>query len=177
MIDNFSRRILAWKLVERFDPTTTVAILLEAGSSRENGEAQPTVMADAGVENRNQGVDELVDSGLLRRVIAMTELHFSNSMIEAWWRTLKHQWLYLHCLDDFSKLEPLVRFYVAQHNSVLPHSAFRGETPDEMYFGTGREVAHRLQAERATARRARLDENRASCQACETAGQSASDAA
>jgi hypothetical protein len=23
------------------------------------------------------------------------------------------------------------------HNRVLPHSAFRGQTPDEMYFATG----------------------------------------
>jgi transposase InsO family protein len=150
VIDNFSRKILAWKLTERFEPASNVAILLGAGASRESGTSQPTVMADAGVENLNRGVDELVESGLLRRVIAMAELHFSNSMIEAWWRTLKHQWLYLHCLDDFSKLELLIRFYVAQHNSVLPHSAFQGETPDEMYFGTGNELAGQLKAKRAT---------------------------
>ncbi|HUE88781.1 MAG TPA: hypothetical protein VMO26_22110 [Vicinamibacterales bacterium] len=28
-------------------------------------------------------------------------------------------------------------FYIDEHNRVLPHSAFRGQTPDEMYFGTG----------------------------------------
>jgi transposase InsO family protein len=178
VIDNFSRKILAWKLAERFDPASTVAILLEAASSRETVGAQPTVIADAGVENQNRSVDELVESGLLRRVIAMAELHFSNSMIEAWWRTLKHQWLYLHCLDDSGKLEPLVRFYVEQHNSVLPHSAFKGETPDEMYFGTGDAIASQLQAQRANARKARLDANRAaSCPECEPAGPSASDAA
>jgi len=31
----------------------------------------------------------------------------------------------------------LVEFYVREHNQVLPHSAFRGQTPDEMYFRTG----------------------------------------
>jgi hypothetical protein len=31
----------------------------------------------------------------------------------------------------------VVAFFVHQHNHVLPHSAFRGQTPDEMYFGTG----------------------------------------
>jgi hypothetical protein len=54
VIDNFSRKILAWKLVERFDPASTVAILLEAASLREAVGAQPTVMADAGVENCNR---------------------------------------------------------------------------------------------------------------------------
>ncbi len=31
----------------------------------------------------------------------------------------------------------LVAFYVDEHNRVLPHSAFRGQTPDEMYYGRG----------------------------------------
>jgi len=45
------------------------------------------------VENVNAQVDELIQTGVLRRVLAFTELKFSNSMIEAWWRSLKHQWL------------------------------------------------------------------------------------
>ncbi len=67
-----------------------LAVLLEAA---ENCEAEtPTVLADGGVENFNRGVGELIESELLRCVLAMTELRFSNSMIEAWWGTLKHQW-------------------------------------------------------------------------------------
>src|SRR5271169_5227652 len=46
---------------------------------------------DAGVENVNAQVDDLITTGVLRRVLAFTELKFSNSMIEAWWRSLKHQ--------------------------------------------------------------------------------------
>jgi len=66
--------------------------------------------------------------------LAFTELKFSNSMIEAWWRSLKHQWLFLHPLDSVTTVRRLVAFYVDEHNRVLPHSAFRGQTPDEMYF-------------------------------------------
>jgi hypothetical protein len=46
------------------------------------------VLADAGVENVNAQVDELIHTGVLRRVLAFTELKFSNSLIEAWWRSL-----------------------------------------------------------------------------------------
>jgi Integrase core domain len=70
-------------------------------------------------------------------MLAFTELKFSNSMIEAWWRSLKHQWLFLHSLDSVTTVRRLVEFYVREHNRVLPHSAFRGQTPDEMHFGTG----------------------------------------
>jgi hypothetical protein len=89
------------------------------------------------VENVNAQVDALIHTGVLRRLLAFTELKFSNSMIEAWWRSLKHQWLFLHSLDSIATVRRLVAFYVDEHNRVLPHSAFHGQTPDEMYFGTG----------------------------------------
>jgi len=65
-------------------------------------------------------------------------------------------------------LEKLVAFHVQQHNSVMPHSAFRGQTPDEVYFGTGDDVPDELAAAHTRARRERLAANRAlSCSICE----------
>jgi hypothetical protein len=87
--------------------------------------------------------------------LAFTELKFSNSMIEAWWRSLKHQWLFLHSLDSVATIRRLVAFYVCEYNSVLPHSAFRGQTPHEMYFRTGDGVPADLTSRTTAARRAR----------------------
>jgi hypothetical protein len=104
-------------------------------------ESQPTLLTDAGVENRNARVDQFIGSGGLRRLLALTEIGFSNSIIECWWRTL---------------------------NTQLPHSAFRGQTPDEMYFATGRQVPDELEARRREARMERLATNRAtSCANCQ----------
>jgi len=166
VIDNYSRRILSWRVGASFLTGDTLAVLLEASK---NCEAEtPTVLADGGVENFNQGVDHLIESGLLRRVLAMTELRFSNSMIEAWWRTLKHQWLFLNTLDSAATVEKLVRFYVTEHNERLPHSAFRGQTPDDMYFGKGDGVPDDLESARIAARRERIEVNRSlSCPVCE----------
>ncbi len=98
----------------------------------------------------------------------MTEISFSNSLIESWWRALKHQWLYLNTLDTVRTLEKLVAFYVDEHNMRLPHSAFRGQTPDEMYFGTGSPIPDELEAARKAARQSRMEVNRAtSCATCE----------
>jgi hypothetical protein len=49
----------------------------------------------------------------LRRVLAQVEVTFSNSMIEAFWRSLKHSWIYLHSLDTVGALRRLVEFYVS----------------------------------------------------------------
>jgi len=99
----------------------------------------------------------------------MTELRFSNSMIEAWWRALKHHWsLYLNTLDSVEKVRKLIGFYVEEHNHRLPDSAFRGQTPDEMYFGFSKLVSGELQSAKEIARQTRLERKRAlSCAVCE----------
>jgi transposase InsO family protein len=170
VIDNFSRRILAWRVADTFAPVNSVAVLLEASRGATSSGTTPVVLADAGVENVNAQVDALIATGLLHRVLAFTELKFSNSMIEAWWRSLKHHWLFLHSLDNVTTVRRLVEFYVQEHNRVLPHSAFHGQTPDEMYFGTGDAVPADLTLRAAAARRARVEANRsAACETCPSA--------
>jgi transposase InsO family protein len=165
VIDNFSRRILGWKVTSTFEPGATAEILLVASKGVDHG--TPTLLADGGAENFNGAVDELINSGLLNRVLARTEITFSNSMIESWWRVLKHQWLCLNTLDTVSAVEKLVAFYVQEHNSRLPHSAFRGQTPDEMYFKTGDSIPEELEVARQEARLARAEANRKwTCSAC-----------
>jgi len=64
------------------------------------------------------------------------------------WRTLHTSY--------FIYLRRLTKFYVDEHNRVLPHAAFDGQTPDEMYFGV---------------RQASLDRRKGSA-ACNTTGNS-----
>ena len=168
VIDNYSRRILSWRISGRFEPGVSAELLVEAGRHLVGTDVQPMLLADAGVENSNGAVDDVVATGLLRRVIAMTDIRFSNSMIEAFWRTLKHQWLFLNRLDTVEAVRKFVAFYVKEHNEAVPHAAFQGQTPDEMYLGTGDHVPAELVVARAAARGRRLEVNRARarCSAC-----------
>ena len=105
--------------------------------------------------------------GFVHRVLAQVEVSFSNSMIEAFWRSLRHQWLYLHSLASFTELERLSGFYVKEHNTHMPHHAFDGQTPDEVYFDQVDRVRDRLTAARHHARRARMVANRRElCRVC-----------
>jgi hypothetical protein len=86
---------------------------------------------------------------------------------EEFWRSLKNSWIYLHRLDNFTALTRLIGFNVTAHNEVMPHPAFQGETPDEMYFGTGWLVAFELGIARQKAREGRMKVNRAAaCSVC-----------
>ena len=70
-------------------------------------------------------------------------------------------------MDSQAAVERLVAFYVEQHNSVMPHSALGGLTPDEFYFGRSEGVREQLAEAWRKARTARLAANQAaSCGAC-----------
>ena len=168
VIDNFSRQILSWCLAERLSPITTCKILRQAAT---NLDLTPTVVVDSGVENVNGEVDQLVTDGLIERILAQVDVSFSNSMIEAFWRSLRHQWLYLHPLDSIAALKRLIGFYVTEHNESMPHSAFAGQTPDEIHFGKDNQIVDHLAIKRREARRARMEENRRTlpCGVCDQA--------
>jgi len=171
VIDNFSRKVLAWRVADRFDTSNAVAVLEEAVRGAVSRQDPPQLVADGGVENFNAGVDDLVGLGLLRRVRALVDIRFSNSMIESWWHNLKHQWLFLNRLETVAAVRRHVAFYVTEYNERIPHAAFRGQTPDEIYLGYGCEIPAQLEIAKREARRRRLAFNRAvSCGLCEASG-------
>ena len=122
-------------MADRFDIGNTIAVLVEAARDAMgvgDAEEPPMLVVDGGVESFNGGVDELIASGVLRRVLALTELQFSNSLVEAFGRQLRHQWLFMNTLESVAAVRRHVSTYVAVHNGQVPHSAFRGQTRAEM---------------------------------------------
>ena len=102
-------------------------------------------------------MNELIESGIIKRFLAQVDVTYSNSMLESWWRALKHQWLYLHSLDTIETVRKLVSFYVNEHNTQVPHYAFKGQTPDEMYFSTGADVPEQLSIATLEAKKTRRE--------------------
>ena len=167
VLDNFSRRILAWHLGEKLSPLTTCKILADAAKHLPTPPPEVAVITDSGIENVNSTVDDALGSGPLRRVLAQIDIVESNSILEAWWRSLRHQWLYLNTLDTPAAVRRLVAFYVQQSNEVMPHSALNGRTPDEAYFGRAEDTPGELAVARKMSREKRLAANRTlSCAAC-----------
>jgi putative transposase len=110
---------------------------------------------------RGTAVNATLQTACLERILAQVEVAFSNSMVEAFWRSLKHQWLFLNTLDTVARVRALVQFYVNEHNTKMPHPAFGGQTPDETFFGTGAKVPEELALAKTNARAGRLATNRA----------------
>lgn len=151
----------------RLGSGATCRVLSDAAKEIVGSQHKSVIVTDSGCENVNRDVDEEMDGSNLERVLAQIDVTYSNSMIEAFWRSMKHAWLYLHALEHESQLRRLIAFYVKAHNEAMPHAAFDGHTPDEVYFGTGGAVVSELAIGRARARTARMDRNRAArCRVC-----------
>ena len=128
----------------------------------------PDVYCDSGSENLNADVDSLIEKSQMTRTIAQIEVAFSNSMIEAFFRRLKHAWLFVHPLPSLAKVKHLTAQYISDHNEMIPHSALGGATPREVFHGKWtEEESKRLKERGRAARNARMKENRvAECQRC-----------
>jgi len=174
VIDNCSRKILAWTVAERLNPMNTCLVLNQAAACLIESETK--VYMDSGVKNLNKDADKLLEGSTLDRVIAQIDVTCSNSLIESWWRSLKHGWLFINHLDNVVTLRKLIEFYVAEHNQTMSHNAFEGPTPDEMCFGRGEAVPDELARKRQEARRSRIEQNQdIACCSCPRAGTSASE--
>lgn len=158
VIDNFSRKVLAWTLEENLSAEGTRRILGEAmeGVDREGTK----IMTDGGSENLVIAQDADL-SNSAQHIVAQVDVRQSNSMVEALWRQLRHQWLYLHSLDSFAGLERLVAKYFEDHNSLIPRAELGGRTPNEAHAGDELDLAGRLHQKHADARRERIAANQA----------------
>ena len=127
VIDNFSRRIFAWRVSDMLSSATTRELLIEAsmGLPDESANANVVVITDGGSENFGE-VDQLLkDSSSLRRVLAQIDIISSNSLIEAFWRQL-------------SELDLLRSMTVGEKAVVADTHESRGEnvekeTPNEFH--------------------------------------------
>lgn len=128
----------------------------------------PNVYCDSGSENLNKDVDSLIENNVMRRTIAQIEVVQSNSMIEAFFRRLKHAWLFVHPLPSLAAVTHLTEQYIHDHNQLIPHAALAGATPAEAFHGRwSQNDREKLEDGGRAARIARMQENRdAGCQRC-----------
>ena len=125
------------------------------------------ILVDGGSENRIEKYGDNLNWAKERMQRALVDIAYSNSMIEVFWRKLKHSYLFKYNLDSLATVVRLIAKYIDQYNTLMPHSAFRGQTPDEMFFGNAPDIEKRLAEERTKAREKRIEFNRMlSCDAC-----------
>lgn len=94
------------------------------------------MICDGGSENKGL-VDKFIDEkdSNIRKLVALTDIRFSNSMVEAVNKRMKYDFLFRTKLQNYEQTKRYLNYSVKQYNNK-PHSALYGLTPMEVFNGT-----------------------------------------
>jgi putative transposase len=118
VVDNYSRYVLDWKISADISVVNTRDLLLSAlAQAKILGDVgKPEVFSDGGPKNDNAGVAGLGALGLFTLTLAQIDVTFSNSLIEALFRSAKHI-IHISTIMPLCSTKPLTM--VADNNIIL----------------------------------------------------------
>lgn len=138
VVDNYSRRILAKRRSRVLSGSIRMQTLQEAWEFAVQIRPQLKVdlVVDGGSENVNKVVDGFIGSeGInIHRKVALKDILFSNSLVEATNKTIKYHYLFPNHAQNGAELDAHLDFAEHDLNSVRPHGSLDGHTPDEYYL-------------------------------------------
>jgi putative transposase len=134
VVDNFSRRILAWEVATCLSGALHLQSVREAverflPNTDESTEDLTRLITDGGPEN-------ITDPSLpVVRQVAGVDIRFSNSLVESVNKVVKYQSLYLHDITNVTKLREHLKEWIPTYNNERPHSSLAPLTPKEVHEG------------------------------------------
>jgi len=139
LMDNFSRKILAYDIQERVMGRITSKLIEQAyqKASKINKNLNVKLIVDGGPENNNIHVDNFINQSQIniQKLVALRDIDFSNSMIERVNMTLKYRYLFPKEIRDLKHLKRVFRYFLNDYNYKKPHGQLNGLTPDESWRG------------------------------------------
>ncbi len=141
VMDNFSKIILGFAVAEKLSFSLVVEAIRQAlPQIAVDGEAQEDIMlvADGGKENNNKEVDTFLlgqEFYRLTKVVALKDIQFSNSPIEAIHKIMKGRYLGNRTFDSVERLQAFLQEAINDYNCLRPHYKHYPKTPAEVYYG------------------------------------------
>ncbi len=168
LMDNFSKYILNFKVEAFVSGKVRGETIREAYNNYILNSQEVSLIVDGEPENNNAEINELTNNNTIRlnKLIALKDIPFSNSLIEAQNKLLKYRYLFRQEFNTIEELRKLLECNVNDYNNIRPHISLNGLTPKEAYSGiVGREFEWKKQV--LVARQNRLVVNRREiCQLC-----------
>ena len=132
IMDWHSRRVLSWRLSNTMD----VAFCIEALEEALARHGRPEIFnTDQGSQFTSQPFTKMLKDAVVRISMDGRGRWMDNVFIERLWRSLKYECVYLHAFENGLALHAGLAQWVGHYNSMRPHSALGGRTPDEAYHG------------------------------------------
>lgn len=133
LMDHFSKMVLGYQ-IEKHSSGKSIRHLLQSAYLKYKPK-QTLFLTDGGSENINSNVNSAIEAsnGAIQHKIAQYDVIFSNSMIEAFNKVLKYQFLYPKHINSRTKLEAVLSHAIDTYNLHRPQLNLSGNTPFEVF--------------------------------------------
>lgn len=138
VLDDFSRRILAWDLVPNVQTPSLVDVIQQAveatGMDKAPPVKKPALLTDNGSGYISHAMEDFLRFHAVKHIRTRAHHPQTNGKIERWHRTAKDEiTLIVHTSPD--QLWEAISRFVNYYNSERYHEALKNVTPDDVYFG------------------------------------------
>ena len=136
LMDHFSKKILGYS-IEKSNSGKAIRSLLQNAYLKYKP-LETMFLTDGGSENINADVTSLINSwgNTIIHRIAQRDVIFSNSMIEAFNKVLKYQFLYPRNIGTGILLKKILAEAIPIYNNHRPQWSLQGNTPSEVFSET-----------------------------------------
>jgi hypothetical protein len=172
VMDNFSKMILSFSVAEKLTFSLVIDAISKALPQIEvtTEPREIVLVADGGRENNNKEVDQYILSQELHRltkVIALKDIQFSNSPIEAVHKIMKGRYLCNRKFDSLEHLQTFLKEAVYDYNYLRPHYKHVPRTPAEVYYSQALNF-NKVERMKMAAINRLMTNKKASCSECKS---------
>ena len=130
IIDWFSRYIIGWELSNSLDSYFCVSLLESLLQ-----QTKPYICnTDQGVQFTSTGWIECLEVNQVKISMDGKGRAIDNIIVERFWRSLKHESIYLNPVDTVKELRDLIKNHIAFYNYKRPHQGLKYQVAAELFY-------------------------------------------
>jgi len=173
VLDDYSRKILAWELVKDIQTPSLVGAIQQAvewcGLERAPRLERPALLTDNGSGYISRAMRDYLGWHGMRHLRAKAQHPQTIGKVERWHRTMKEEvTLVVHTSPD--RLREAISRFVDYYNRERYHEALRNVTPDDVWYGRREAILRSRKQLQIRALVARREHYRRTMREAETTG-------
>jgi putative transposase len=131
IIDWYSRFIVGWELSDTLD---TAPVLQAVQKAIEKYGAPSILNSDQGSQFTSEDYTTFLKSQGIRQSMDGKARWIDNVIIERWFRSLKHDDIYINEYNNPKELRAGIRGYISDYNRLRPHQTHNNATPEAVFY-------------------------------------------